>query len=202
MTSSKIFRALSAVFLVNSTEFAKASPTEQTEVLLESSGRTVLFVKNFLELQNKRVLRDKLLAGSDVSTELEFNGITLTDGEMAALRAVKPILAKIDGIEEGYPWLGEAVSEGRFQFHDRYGVKLHGSSSHWCRVKTAKKMWDAASKYWGTGERTPVSKLPSSFDGYRRTPEIHDNKIVIGCQSITRAEAEFIAKHYGWEPNV
>lgn len=103
---SNLFRKLSAVLLINSSEFAKATPKIQTSVLVENAGLPVEFVTDFFDLSSKRAIRDKLLAGKDVSRELEFNEVTLDAEELRALDLIKPVLEKIEAI--GPVWWQQA----------------------------------------------------------------------------------------------
>jgi hypothetical protein len=95
---SNLFRRLSAVLLINTAEFSKASPTTQTKTIASADGLPVEFVADFFDLGNKRIIRDKLLSGKDVSRELEFNGVKLDAEELKALDPIKPVLAKIEAI--------------------------------------------------------------------------------------------------------
>jgi hypothetical protein len=80
---SNLFRRLTTVLLVNATEFARATTKAQTALIAEA-GLPVEFVTDFFDLGNKRIIRDKLLAGTDVSRELEFNGVMLSPEEIRA----------------------------------------------------------------------------------------------------------------------
>ena len=193
---SSLFKKLSNVFLINSTAFAGVSPTKQTEVLTGSEGLPVLFVPDFANLSNRKNIRDKLLAGVDVSMELEFNGVSLSEEELRCLSLVRPILEKIGGIGPKYPWLPAA------EFANiKIGANKIERSGHTIGKATAKKLWERASSYWA-GSKKPVS-IGVPTDGYsynNRTAEFYSDRVVIGCQTITRAEVEYIARTCEWDP--
>lgn len=198
--TSNLYRALSAVFLINSAAFSKATVPQQTETLMKTEGKPVVFVENFVKFSDRRALRDGLLAGKDVSTELEFNGIDLTREEQAALVAVRPVLEKISGLKGGYPWVGgEAaafkVSGSSIRFNSKY-------SNHSIGLKTAKKIWDRASAFWAGAIAAPGSHYESASGYSSRLVEYSPSHVKIGCQTISRVDVEAVALNQGWEPNI
>jgi hypothetical protein len=198
---SKLFRRLSAVLLINSSEFATQTPTAQTATLTKAEGLPILFVPNFVALSDKRAIREKLLSGQDVTTELEFNGINLTDDDRVALKAVLPVLEKIGAIGPSYPWAPEAaealVSNLKLESNK---VRRAG---HVLGKMSCNFIWKKASHYWSGGPKPGVHGTRT--DGYsynNRDVTYRPDEVVIGCQTISRAEVEYIARHFGWEPVV
>lgn len=191
---SKLFRVLSSVVLINSEEFAKQTPKKQADVFLACEGKPPKFVSSFFDLQNPVVLRDALLSGRDVSLELEFNEIELSAEEMSALKAVKPILAKIAEIGPLYPWLTAEDHNANITFNTDTIRRNNYTITH----TVAKAIWAKASEYWSGGKRPAETYQTSGFKYLR----FEKTMVSIGCQNITRGEVEFIARTLGWAPTV
>lgn len=197
---SKLFRQLSTIFLVSSVEFARQAAKTQTNTLAKAKT-PIEFVPDFNQLQNKTRIREALLAGADVSRELEFNGIELTEEDRAAMKAVIPILQKIAGMGPSYPWLPEEHFANFTFSEDRIQRGLN--NDHKISRLSAKKIWDAGSLYWSGGKKP--SQIRAKSGGYytdSRYATFRENGVDIGCQSLTRAEVEFVARNYGWDPVV
>jgi hypothetical protein len=198
---TEISKKLSMCLLVSSREFAKQKPAKQTEILTTAGSEPIVFVDDFLSLKNKKQLLERLLAGEDVSMELEFNEITLSEEERTTLSAVQPILDRI-GVEmtPPYTWVEPTETEKRniagYTFNE---ASIRRGSGYSCAVVQAKKIWDKASKFWATGKKDRFSEM-SFLGGYWKTPSVSVKTLTLGCQKISRAEVEAIAKHYGWEP--
>lgn len=193
---SEVFKKLSSVFLINSAAFSKASPAEQTAALTQNTGLPVLFVPSFASFSSARTIRDKLLSGVDVSTELEFNGIVLTDAEQRAVREFLPVLTKIGALKSGYPW----VEEINISATIHCGVAAVHRGDYQVGIKTAENIWKRASKFWGGGSKAiPHSISAGSYSS--RTVTYSNDDVKIGCQTVTRGELEAVAREYGWEPN-
>lgn len=188
--------------MVNSAKFATESPTAQTATLAKADGLPILFVPTFVALSDKRMLRDKLLSGVDVSMDLEFNGIELTEEERAALKAVLPVLEKIGAIGPAYPWLPET------DFSDAIKFELNNSrirrAGHSLKRTAAEAVWKRASKKWsGAPGAIPTHRVPADgSDWSNKDVNYRSDSVTIGCQTISRAEVEYIARHYGWDPVV
>ena len=194
---------LSNSCLIHSGLFAKMSPVEQTALLATTNGKPVVFYPTFAVLADKKLLVNKLLAGTDVSVELEYNKITLSPTELAAFEAVRPILERIQGLPNAnYPWL--PIPPGP-EYRIDYRETTLTRKSYTIRVSTAKKVWEEASNYWMKMSDTELPKriAPVNVSGYRGIGILIDrNTIKIGCQTIKRADVEMIARHYGWAPNI
>lgn len=193
---SNLFRALTSVFLVNSAAFAKATPVEQTEALTQTEGKLVLFVDSFAALGNTRKLRDRILAGDDVSMELEFNGIELSASELATLSAVRPILERIGGLKGNYPWVeqsGKALANVKFVSDTT--IQINGYNM---TMNGAKFVFDRATKYWSGGPKP--SEVSRSIAGRNRYVSVSKDSVNVGCQSCSRETVEAIGQQMGWEP--
>lgn len=196
--NESLIRVLSNVAVIDSGAFAKAAPAQQTVLLTSTAGKPVLFVESFSTLNNRKTLRDELLAGKDVSMRLEFNGIELTSEDKATMAAVMPILAKIEALKSTYPWL---VGENH---EPEYPITFGGLSmirrSYKITVSSAKNIWDRVSPYWaGLRTRAPMENYNlTENEGNKRT-SYSKTHVSIGCQTIRRADVEYIAKHYGWD---
>lgn len=194
---------LSNACLIHSGLFAKMTPTQQTELLSTTNGKPVVFYPTFSVLTDKKALVNKLLAGTDVSVELEYNKITLSPTELAAFESVRPILERIQGLPNvNYPWLPIPPEP---EFRLVYRETTVSRKNYTIRVATAKKVWADASAYWATmDDATPPCHVGNmNAAGYRQVElVISRNSVVIGCQTIKRADVEMIARHYGWAPNV
>lgn len=194
--TSKLFRKLSNVLLINSLLFSKASATEQTQILAESSGVPVLFVSNFSEISDRRKIRDRLLAGEDVSMELEFNGIELSDEDRRVLSLVGPVLAKIGTIKPSYPWKPEKPVPSIYQLSSD---SIQNTNGYRISVPAAKKVWDKASKFWAAESKACPQFMVDTYHN-SRSVAITPGGVAIGCQNINRSTVEALARHYGWEP--
>lgn len=194
---------LSNACLIHSGLFAKMSPVEQTALLATTNGKPVVFYPTFAVLADKKLLVNKLLAGEDVSAELEYNKIDLSPTELAAFEAVRPILERIQGLPNvNYPWLPiPPEPEFRLVYRETTVTRKH----YTIRVATAKKVWADASAYWATMDDTTMSRHSGNMNaaGYRNVElVINHNSVGIGCQTINRADVEMIARHYCWAPNI
>lgn len=194
-TPPEIHRKLSDVFLINTALFDPLSTAAKTKLLSGASGLPVEFLPNFVELKSARRLTDALLAGKDISRQLEFNGIELTAEERETVRAIGPVLAKINAIAPSYPWLSDARTydtpiKVRGKSIDRGGYTM-------TKIK-AKRIWEAASKFWSGG---PVpSRLRHRHHWEDKTISFTDTEVKIGCQHISRSDIEKLAKEMNWEP--
>lgn len=97
--NNNILRILSTGAVISSATFAKQTPVKQTEILALVSGKPVAFVDSFTKLSNTKKLAERLLAGEDVSMELEFNSITLSDDEKDGLTKVRPLLERLRALK-------------------------------------------------------------------------------------------------------
>lgn len=201
---SNLIRFLSTVTLINSAVFAKSTPAVQTSTFADAAkaGKPVEVVADFMTLQNANAIRDSLLAGKDVSRELEFNAIKLTDADKTALSAVGPILAKIAGVGPAYPWAEGTPT--RMTFTDQRITR----GGHWISVTAAKALWMRASRYWSNpslSARAPTEQSIARYDTSESCTKyctFRRDRLNIGCQSISRVDVEAIAKHYGWAPTI
>jgi hypothetical protein len=197
--SNDIFRKLGSVFLVSSVGFTKASPTQQTATMSQTGGLPVVFVESFYELQNSNKIREKLLNGDDVSIELEFNNIELSDEDRRALLLVKPVLEKICKIGPAYPWLPPILIPADIT------VSEHsiGRGGYTVQLSLAEKLWKKASKAWAKDGtfRAPGEDYIATSSGHRYA-HISKGGISVGCQSLKRAEFEAIARQLNWAPEI
>lgn len=200
-----VSKLLSTSLLVSSSLFAKLTPAQQTEILVSAAGKPIIFVASFAELRNKRNIVSKLVNGEDVTTELEFNEIALSDKEKVTLAAIRPILDRIRGASGKYPWIVRtAPNEAKcktMRFEKEYSREAIHRDGYTMSDKQAKRIWDAASAFWGGIVESP-EVFSGRYDGYARTVTIYRDYISVGCQTVNRYEVEYIAEHYGWEPNV
>jgi hypothetical protein len=200
-----VSKELSTCLLISTSEFAKLTPAKQTVLIASTAGaKPVIFVENFSGMRDKKSLTDRLLKGEDVSMELEFNEIEITADDKKALEAVKPILAKIDALGHSYTWQYTGTKEDAQKHLESngwgfYSDHVRNPGGYQMTMQQAKKIWDAASVEWLTGEKTKSFSL--TVDHYARKIGVSGNAISIGCQRHTRTTVEAIAKYYGWAPN-
>jgi hypothetical protein len=196
---SKVIRRLSSVCLINSVSFIALGDEAKTKLLAEAAGLPIEFT-DFAQMTDKKAIREGLLAGHDVERRLEFNGIILNDVERAAIKAVNPILEKINGIGPNYSWAAKFENSGG---NINCGAMRVRRGGHTVGKKTAEAVWKRASRHWSGGPAGFTFSIKADGSGYNnRTVSIDKNSVTIGCQTIPRAEVEYIARHYGWEPNV
>lgn len=201
--SPAIARKLSSVFLISTAGFAMLASKAQTAIMARAEGLPVEFVPNFLELGNRKSLRDKLLAGQDVSRELEFNNIVLDAEEQRMITLIKPILEKVGAPVSAYPWLPEEDHSKNITFGTNYSTPIVQRNNHYISVRTAKGIWERASAFWAGGP-SPTGRKVCTDGSYsaNRTASISMTSVTIGCQTISRSEIEYIARKKKWEPNV
>lgn len=196
---AKYVRRLTGVTLISSMEFAKLSAKDQTAVFADAAGQTIEVVHDFNSYRDRKAIRDKLLSGKDATRELEFNGIILSPEELVALRAVKSLLARVEGLGPIYVWGPEPVGQVNITFETNR-IRRGG---HTIAIAKAKTVWARASRFWSGGPKP--STIYTAVDGVsysNKELRIAANEIQIGCQAISRAEVEYIARHYGWAPTV
>ena len=189
--------------LLSSGIFDKLSTADKNKAMdaVTDSGLTLEFVASFGIYRNPERIRERLLEGKDVSVELEFNDINISEEDRELVRRIQPILAEIQNITPDYPWLPEK------KFPNINVSKTMVTRGHH-KLSTArlKKYWTALSLYWYNGSKGPTPLLGTVRikDGWHtitRNVEVNQaGNIVIGCQTISRAELEYVAREKGWEP--
>lgn len=66
-------------------------------------------------------------------------------------------------------------------------------------VVLAKKIWVKASKYWSKVIKSAGDTYENIGNGHGwNYVRYYDDRVTIGCQTVTRNELEFIARHYDW----
>jgi hypothetical protein len=195
-----VIRILSLGAVIASDAFGKLDAAKQTLTLAQASGKTILFVDSFKALSSGDTIAKKLLGGEDVSLELEFNGINLTEDQTTALKTVRPLFSQIAALKPaGYIVESEAVRQtiadtGRFSFSDTAYVRGHAvggnSTFPWVTKAMVKRLYEAWIKFNLKGETTLAQV---SIDGTRRAVLFTSNGITIGCQSFSKAEIDYVA---------
>lgn len=201
--TDKIYRELSNCLLISADQFARQTPSKQSSIVLRANGKPVKFVANFLELANLRKLRDNLLLGKDVSIELEFNKIDLTSEDFSVIDAFRPVLAKIMATVPTYPWLPEETFPNiSVQRKPNGEPKRIQRNNHDIGIETAKNIWNKASAFWAGGAKPNNHQVMKSYYGSGHRVGYSENSVSVGCQTITRAEVEHIARLMNWEPHL
>jgi hypothetical protein len=89
----------------------------------------------------------------------------------------------------------------RFTFYDQ--KILDRNTNYSTTTKTAKKLWELASKIWhewdSNGKNETKPSMRASWAGYTRSAIVRKESVEIGCQTFKRHEVEQIALHMGWE---
>lgn len=197
----KIFRLLSSVLLISSEQFARQPTTKQTSIIAQATAdQPVKFVANFADLTNIKRVRDRLLDGKNVDLELEFNGIAFTDDERRAMAAFLPVLAKLNAVVPAYPWLNVAEEFSCFELAEN-GRKVR-RNGHSLGLKMAKAIWDKASRYWAGGKKPVNWHIGASYYSDGKNVSVTAEDVSIGCQTIPRAEVEYLARWQNWEPAI
>lgn len=132
----------------------------------------------------------------------EKAGMVVSGEDVAAILHADEVTAKITAaMVPPYPWVKKP--EGwTFASHVSFGptkVKRRpgtGDTTFALGPKQIEVLWGYASKKWATGKSVVVPS--GSYAGYNRRPEVHADRVVIGCQTIWRYELEGIAEHKGW----
>jgi hypothetical protein len=200
-----VSKKLSMCLLVSSSEFARLPAAKQTELALSASGSPVIFVDNFVGLRNKKKLIERLLNGEDVSMELEFNEIELSDADKKALSDAKPIIERIRGTTGSYDWKYEGeTSEEAKKFLEKKGYnctpnQVTANSGYHVSKAQAKKIWEYASYFWSTGDKGDEVKIQAHYESRRIKIDANDN-VHIGCQQASREVVEAVARYFELEP--
>jgi hypothetical protein len=76
-------------------------------------------------------------------------------------------------------------------------------SGHFVGKAVAKRIWEKASKFWSGGPAPASNDVATDGYGYgNRRASYSREAVTIGCQTISRAEVEYIARFYSFEPVV
>lgn len=201
-----IVRELSSGVLISSYTFGKLNALEQTKLLSSLAGKTIVFRDNFSDLENGSEIAKRFYKGEDVSLELEFNGITVTDEQLKALETIKPLLNTIKSIGPAYTWreVPAHAIEG-FNSDTRFNKQSVTRNGYNMKHSQIERIWDTASKYWAnTKEQTNPATFRVRHGKYDDWEEcrITDTNVRIGCQSVSRSYVEWVAKELGYKPNV
>lgn len=215
MSDKNTVRVLSSSVVVSSLLFGKLSASKQTEILANSGGKPIVFVDSFGSFTNKDAIIKKLLAGEDVSVELEFNEIALDKKEIELFTAIRPVIERIRGakLTGGYEYLDpngvedlNNLSSFRFWVNNLVGTNgstslFRNSGGYNVTKAQFEKVWAAASRFWYDGTK-PASAINLTFNYDRRALTLEEDKVKIGCQSATRAQVEAIARKFKIEPSI
>ena len=194
-----IGKLLSGTFTISSALFANLKPDQQTTLLKQAGTAPIKFIPSFAHLQNKKLILDKLMTGKDISAEMEFLGVEFSKEERAVATAFKKILDKVDALKL-YSWLEDDkldAAEATLRFTAN---AVQNCGGYQITLAVAKKLWNLASPYWAGGKKP--ANLKGSYAGYTRTAIFHPYNVIIGCQTVSRAEFEACARRQGWEPNL
>lgn len=193
-----VFKVLTTVVIVSSTEFAKLPPAKQTEVLVTATGKPIVFVAHFNQLRNRKAIIKKLLDGEDVNVELEFNNIELSDDEKKTVRDVQPVLKKFDVLKPTYSFAN--VTDADQKVIDALDItdKRINNAGYYVTIDQAKKLWEQASKYWAGGKQPAACyrTLSGRSDNY---VVFEKESVALGCQRVSRAVFEHVAQKLGWD---
>lgn len=198
-------KMLSTCLLVSSKLFAKKSATQQTETLASAAGKPIIFVDTFTSLRDKKKLVERLLKGEDVSMELEFNEIELSDDDKMVLDAVRPILERITAsYDSGYEWsfTGDAKAYLRKAGWIVDESSVMNPNGYNITKMQSERVWNLASGYWAGGERPESRDMTIGGSGTSRRVSINPKSVAIGCQRISKETVEAVALHFGFEPNI
>lgn len=196
---------LSTAMVVNSARFAVATPAKQTEILAQAGGLPIIFVSSFNEFANRRKIRDALISGNDVSLNLEFIGIELTEEDRRIFALIQPLMDKlVQSDSAGWSPGTEVLPSGVEVLVDR--VHRNGYS---VSVDAFKGVWRKASRYWYNVDNLEAGKRIRKPDGVyiqtsssQRCVSFYKQELHIGCQTIPRTTVEAIARHLDLEWNI
>jgi hypothetical protein len=198
---STISKELSTVLLVSSADFTKLSVEKQNEIVQAAGKKAIKFVPDLATIRNRRRLIERLLLGEDVSAELEYNEIELSDEEKTILSSISPILERIRKPSGPYVWLDLTETQENAIKRLTFGASSLRRDGYSITIKQGKKLWEHASAYWMGGK--PPRRYSGSFSGhYSRGVSFGSREsgtITIGCQTVNRYELEAAAQHYGWD---
>jgi hypothetical protein len=197
--------ATKVIFLDNQV-FSSLSLADKAVVLTSIEDRVPSFMDSFKEFYNTKKIIGDILKGVDRSGELEFHGLSLTDETKSALdiyrRDVLPLFEKLSSLKpsSNYPFLLKQDGEPLY-FEDQYVRKTQGGNYRVALTSNDnnrlnfKEVFDRATKYWAALAVDPKKRRPTNV--YRRTEnegsrdvEIFNDRVRIGCQSVTRWQIE------------
>lgn len=203
--NDKIVRVLSTGTIISSALFSRLPATKQTEILAvaQAAKKPFVFVDSFSALSNTRKLAERLLAGETVTMELEFNNITLSDDERKGLELVRPLLERLNAMKPaGYEWLPQeqidAAAKSEFYELNTYRSEVYdkgGNNS--LEKRQCERIWKLVAPWYMGGDKPKSFTLRIHYSN--RTVTFNDDQsIKIGCQTISRAGAEAVAKRFGF----
>ena len=195
--------------------FGALSISDKTKAMAELKP-PFLYVETFSSLSNMKVLKEKLLNGTDCSLELAYNGLEapsdLSRVRKLYLSTLAPVLAAIDAFKPYYLF-ADRVSAEETTVQDIFAVR----GSQTIKITTLKKIWLRAAPCWAkhwsdsnvdtNGKRkrweTPGKDYVKGSDispgQSSQYVEFKANTVTIGCQIIYRYEMEQFALSQGWE---
>ena len=206
MKNAQIIRTLSTGTIISSLLFGKLAANKQTEIIAQAqaAGKPFVFVDSFGKLSDTRKLAERLLAGDDMTMELEFNNIKLSDDERDGLAKVKPLLERLKALKPTkYPWLSDADIEaaGRnFNINNRRSDDIyHCGGGEYISKGQAKRIWNAYKPFIMEGTK-PNTRMSLRFGYTNRTVTFNDDQTVkVGCQVVSRADVEYVARHFKFD---
>ena len=194
--------ALSTAFAVSSEAFAGLTPVKQTELLNSAGGLPIRFFPNFSDLRSKKLIIEKIMRGEDVSLALEFNSIDLTDEEKLAVENIKPLIEKLGLMAKEYEWAPE-TTPSNIGCNDDHVWKENNQIT----LRAAKAVWDKATLFWTGGPQPARHRVDSTVRGRNWDRSQHQATyspagVAIGCQRITKAQLEWVARRKNWQPQI
>lgn len=167
---------------------------------LRTSERRVIRVENIQDFTDGKAHLMRLLTSekSDAAEELRRMGMTLTSEEETALNFLSAlrdrVIAFFSSFKPSYSMQG-VRRQGEQPLRVNGNVASNGDYS--LSLTRSKMVWERAYKVWGLGQ-ADSGKGAVTVDFYRKKIEIREQSIRIGCQSISRWQAEQLAAEQGW----
>ncbi len=193
------FKVVGDKMLVDTNTFSKLSLKERNLVMKQGVGKVVVFVDTFMSFYSSEAILNRMAQGKDITLDLNFHGITITDEEKSVIRGISNLMRRIkEEIKVNYPW--ETLTESD---HRRIkDIKLNKTNirrgEYSIGNKLAEKVWNRASRYWAGYTQNPPSFRSPVSGYYNKEIMVEQNSVKIGCQTITRAEVEYVARERGW----
>ena len=189
-----VVRVLKTGAVISSAAFGALPPAKQTEVLAEVQGQSLSFVPNFASLTNPHLISSKILAGEDVTTELEFNQIDLSQDELRGLSLVRPLLDKIRSKVASSLFISTSKEAAEARASTKIAKTTVSFRGVTFTMAGAVSMWKRVVLLTQTGTVPASWQVRVNGSYYPKTARIDkEGNVTINGHKITRAQLEYFA---------
>lgn len=184
--------------VLNETAFNALAAPVRSAILVANPAKAYDFRKDFSEILNVRAVLSRLKAGADVSAELAFHEVELPK-DFAETSAkyhdlIKKVENSLDALKPAYPF----VEHDDTPDLEVTGTKI-SNGNYKCPMPAARRIWLVAASYWAGLTKTKPAARYIIISGVHRDIVFYEDRIAIGCQSISRSQVERLALELNWD---